>query len=186
MQLRDKLNFPEITTRRRTPLWQVMPNIDGWRFLVVLCEMHVTLDGGQFTSPKTFDELAHLFGQDISEAALSVARSSGRLVEGRKALIGPLIDILATNSGAQVELIRHGFEGNSEVALGIPGNQLKSIQDEGDDETEICPASLQWYARFRNDDPFIFISADRALCAMIEKAAPDTSMLVSRDFIYAS
>jgi hypothetical protein len=84
-----------------------------------------------------------------------------------------------------VEAVRYGFDGEQEPILARPDELPRLVANEGDDETEICPASLRWYARFRNDDPFIFLAADNNVCTEVVEAAAASSMLLSREFIYA-
>ena len=115
---------------------------------------------------------------------LCTARASGRLAEGLKVLQPDVTQVLANYSGLRVEAVRHGFDGEQEPILARPDELPRLVANQGDDETEICPASLRWYARFRNDDPFIFLAADNDVCAEVVEAAAASSMLVSREFTY--
>lgn len=162
-----------------------MPAVEGWQFLVLLTEVDVALGGGEYASPRSFTDLAGLFAGEITEAMLGSSRASGRLAEGRKVLQPAVAQTLSIYSGVRVEAVRHGFDGDQELILARPDQLTELVTNQGDDETEICPASLRWYARFRNDDPLIFLAAEKDVCAEVIDAAPASSMLVSREFIYA-
>lgn len=185
LMFRARLPFHETAFRRKVPLWQVMPAVEGWRLLVLLTEVDVALGGGEYASPRSFSDLAGLFAGEVTEAMLATARASGRLAEGRKVLQPAVTQALSIYSGARVEAVRHGFDGQHELVMARPEELTELVANQGNDETEICPASLRWYARFRNDDPLIFLAAEKDVCAEVLEAAPGLSMLVSREFIYA-
>jgi len=182
---RANLPFPESTSRRNVPLWQVMPAVNDWCFLALFTEMDVALGGGNYASPRSFTDLASLFAGGLTEAMLGAARGSGRLTEGLKALPPLVTQALSLYSGTRVEVIRHGLNGDLELTLARPSELSTLFANQGDDETEICPASLRWYVRFRNDDPFIFLAAAKDICAEVVEAAPALSMMVSRELTYA-
>lgn len=167
------------------PLWQVMPAVKGWQFLVLLTEVDIAIGGGRYASPRSFTDLAGLFAGGVTEGMLSAARASGRLAEGRKTLQPNVTQALSIYSGARVEAVRHGFDGVQELLLARPDKLNELLANQGDDETEICPASLRWYARFRNDDALIFLAAEKDICVRVLEASPASSMLVSREFVYA-
>ncbi|MBL8343352.1 MAG: hypothetical protein JNL30_17930 [Rubrivivax sp.] len=153
-----ELKFASTQSRRLKAVSQVMPLGDAWSYFAVLSDAYLTTANGD-TRIRSFADLQLALDCEDSLQALSLARESGRLTEGRHVLPDLVASWLCHHGAATSSVRRWKFGGAEPMTELLPTSELYGVWAGSDtEEIEVADDSAQWYFRMRDDEPLVFLA----------------------------
>lgn len=191
LQSHCEFRFSEVVSRRNLRLDQVMPINDDLAYCVILDELYVKI-GNEIQVCKDFDAFFNLIHMDREPESLETARRKLQLLEGSIALPDKVKAILIDASqNSQWILIRCWEDPNvyswmTHLLPYLASDDLLDILPNTFGEFEFFDESSTWYMRARDDDPFLFLAAQKKVVSELETKARGHVMKLPRSFIYSS
>lgn len=133
-----------------------------------------------------FADLCEAVGVADVFAAIRAARTSGRLTEGAHVLPPPVSDFLIS-IGKGPLVLRQWPVGKGTSSCGKHSLQRIAgvLPSEKAEEVEAWDSAENWYLRFRDDDPFIFLALPTISIERLIVLSPDNCRQVEGNFVYA-
>ena len=149
-----------------------------------------------FIKKNKFESFSALFestGLDRSESNLSILRNKYQLIEGNKILGAILLDVIKRiSSGSQYVYIScYDFDEKKYFYWKVPINELLHYNIDllrclpiPYGEYRMCDENCNWFWFLRDDDPFIYMAAEKSKVNQLKSCCEDYIMELSRSFIF--
>lgn len=181
----SEFKFSNLSTRRCQPLSSVLPINSGFGYAVILTDAYFS-EAGRDIAVKSFEDLRSVMGADSFMSAIVDARRYGSLTEGKKYLLNDMVDILISASGpaAYLRIDNDDEEICHRISAELMKSDITAVKPGHVGEFELCGERGIWYIRFRDDEPIVFLSAERGLINDLVERFPHNIMGVPPDFTY--
>jgi hypothetical protein len=177
--------FLQTQARRRKVLSEVMPVGENLAYFVVLSDAYLSVDEGE-KHVRSFEDLRNAMECADSLQALQIARTHGKLTEGRHELPDVVAGYLAEGGEGSLHVRRWVFGVTDPVITTLPISGVKDAWSSSDfEEVEVCDSSGSWYFRARDDEPLIFLAVSVGPLSDQIKRCNEFCREVSGEFEYA-